>query len=647
MGAACGCNEKPNLIEEIKFFINDLVISKTYITTYESKLYTAIDDGTFIHKNLFRQEFLKPLLAVNNSNFSKIQSLVEDKFLKLSEQNPAYFIMSLTFLSETINSKTFKKNYDSILEDLPNHLTRVIKQKSELRVFKKFVKFYVRLITQTMLDTTENFFTRSQEEINEVSDLKIVYGNLYINEFIKNLFKDEKEQDFNLDKFLYIHYEDLKHFNVTAKIYEIFQMNFKNNLVLEKDIADLTDEFSEGEQKELDVFIAPDLIIENNNQNFLKEKKEEEIVREILIEEKIEEIEEKKIIKEISQKNDENTEEEFDDDIVECQPEVHSIEIDPKTANKIGDLINKHARGYLYRKKFEEKIRPQLEEQDDKIQLYIITKFTSEKIKKAENLKKTKFDNEGWKKFYTENREIEKINQDELIETKFTIFENKEYYAGTLNNKKQKHGFGVSIMRQGDKYQGYWYEDQYNGWGELIDKKGTIWYGQFSQGKLEGKGEKFMLDGNYYIGDFENFEKNITGREETEFYDYEGSFKNDKKHGKGRIFMRLLNDTYQGDFFNDAITGNGEYLWANKNNYIGEFLNGKMHGKGINTWPDGTRYEGEYVNGIKDGFGKYTKPNGKIYEGGFKEGKPHGLGKLISSKGTVDAEFKMGNIVKN
>merc|ERR1712032_288862 len=92
---------------------------------------------------------------------------------------------------------------------------------------------------------------------------------------MKNLFAKEKEDDFKLEKFLFVHYEELKHFNITTKIFEIFQMNLNNNLVLEKDIADLTDEFSDtGEQREFtDVYVAPELLTKNS----LLEKKKVDI----------------------------------------------------------------------------------------------------------------------------------------------------------------------------------------------------------------------------------------------------------------------------------------------------------------------------------------------------------------------------------
>jgi hypothetical protein len=645
MGAACGCTENQhNQIKEINDFLNDLVISKTSINEYTKNLSNTIKNKTFYNKQNFNKDFLNPLFAVNKKEYKEIQILVNNYCLNIFNQNenPTLFIMSLIFLSNSINFKILKTNYDIILSDLiPNEYTKNFKQKNDLRVFKKIFKFYVKLITQYMIYATEGFFTRNQNEKNEINDLKIIYGNLYINEYIKNLFKNENERDFNLEKFLYINYDNLKHSIVAEKIYEIFHNNIKNDLTLEKEIMDLTDEFSEYEE---DIYENEQLRKYELLQKYTDNDNELNKAQEL---------------NDMNNDKNKNENEKIEENIVECAPDADPqnqyqkkpeeedyLEIDNITLNKIGDLINKFAKGFLFRKKFE-RIRPKLEAQDRKIQEYIITKFTSEKVKKAESQKSNKFDIDGWKKYYSQNKEIEKItqNQEYLIEIKFSIFENKEYYSGTFNKLNQKHGFGVCITRQTDKYQGYWFENKYNGWGEFIDKKGTIWYGQFIQGNFTGKGEKYTLDGNCYIGDFENFEKNGTGEEDTEFYNYKGNFKNDKKQGKGKIYMKLLKDVYEGDFLNDCITGKGEYNWANKNLYIGEFLNGKMHGKGINKWPDGTCYEGDYVNGIKEGFGKYTKPNGKIYVGGFKEGKPHGLGKLISSKGEIDVEFNMGNIV--
>ena len=97
------------------------------------------------------------------------------------------------------------------------------------------------------------------------------------------------------------------------------------------------------------------------------------------------------------------------------------------------------------------------------------------------------------------------------------------------------------------------------------------------------------------------------------------------------LVYKSIKDSYEGDFFDNNITGNGEYKWENGDIFIGDFINGKMHGKGLYKWPDGGEYEGEYTNNIKEGIGRFKWSNGKIYEGPFEGGKYFNSFKISNS----------------
>lgn len=122
---------------------------------------------------------------------------------------------------------------------------------------------------------------------------------------------------------------------------------------------------------------------------------------------------------------------------------------------------------------------------------------------------------------------------------------------------------------------------------------------------------------------------------------YEGAFKDDLPHGKGKYVSDEY--TYVGDFAGSTKEGNGE-LWKKDGSfykgqffrnkfegkgklqdaygiYEGDFLEGKKHGKGMNTYANEI-YIGEWKNDLKDGVGKLTDLKGKIIQQGtWKEGK--------------------------
>ncbi len=181
----------------------------------------------------------------------------------------------------------------------------------------------------------------------------------------------------------------------------------------------------------------------------------------------------------------------------------------------------------------------------------------------------------------------------------------------------------------------------------MVSSLFNIILGAFEKGKLSGYGEKYCLNGNNYIGQFKNGLKDGVGIDENNEHFYEGEFREDKKEGKGKLKYKIIQDTYEGEFKDNAITGTGFYIWSNRDTYEGTFLNGKMEGRGKYKWPDGGEYEGDYRNNIKEGVGRFKWSNGKIFEGPFKNGKPHGVGKLIISNVSYEVEFKDGKLTHN
>lgn len=83
---------------------------------------------------------------------------------------------------------------------------------------------------------------------------------------------------------------------------------------------------------------------------------------------------------------------------------------------------------------------------------------------------------------------------------------------------------------------------------------------------------------------------------------YEGSWQNDKRHGRG--FERF----------------------SNGNTYIGEYENGKVCGKGVYTWKNLDVYDGEWLDGMKHGYGVWKNTEGDSYIGQWFQNMAHGYG---------------------
>jgi len=128
---------------------------------------------------------------------------------------------------------------------------------------------------------------------------------------------------------------------------------------------------------------------------------------------------------------------------------------------------------------------------------------------------------------------------------------------------------------------------------------------------------------------------------------YEGDFKNDFPHGKGK--MTYTNGTvYEGDwvYTGEGSNRHGKGKWTeNGNVYEGDFVKGKFHGKGKLTFASGNVYEGDWVGGLIQGKGIFTDgDDGKVYEAIFENGKPSKLIREISSSSTPEiVEFTFDN----
>ena len=146
---------------------------------------------------------------------------------------------------------------------------------------------------------------------------------------------------------------------------------------------------------------------------------------------------------------------------------------------------------------------------------------------------------------------------------------------------------------------------------------------------IRTKEEKIYENGDKYIGELVNNLKHGEGilyyNKDSVFNRYEGFFKNDKREGKGVLYLKN-GDKYKGDFKDDKCEGKGKYYIENGNKCKGDFKNNKLIGKGIYYWKNGDRYEGEFKDNKREGKGKIFYIDGDIYEGHFKDNIYDGKG---------------------
>ena len=130
--------------------------------------------------------------------------------------------------------------------------------------------------------------------------------------------------------------------------------------------------------------------------------------------------------------------------------------------------------------------------------------------------------------------------------------------------------------------------------------------------------------------------------------EYEGEYKNDLKHGIGKMIYKPKTELKEG----------GEVKEDRKESYYGYWEEGRRNGEGVYTYEDGDIYSGNWKNNKRDGkgtyifaatgikyvgnwsegnfvHGKWLFSNGTYFEGNFEANQPKGVGKWIFKNGDV------------
>ena len=151
-----------------------------------------------------------------------------------------------------------------------------------------------------------------------------------------------------------------------------------------------------------------------------------------------------------------------------------------------------------------------------------------------------------------------------------------QQYSGDWKENK-KHGYGIKIYDNKDKYEGYWENDLRNGKGTYWlcigkNKYRKLYTGDWKNNQKEGHGIYFYKDGSCYDGEWKNSKRDGKGLMIYANEDiYQGSWKEDKKHGHG-ILEKANGDKYYGYWNCDLKEGQGYYWYSNTGKvYLGEW----------------------------------------------------------------------------
>jgi hypothetical protein len=139
--------------------------------------------------------------------------------------------------------------------------------------------------------------------------------------------------------------------------------------------------------------------------------------------------------------------------------------------------------------------------------------------------------------------------------------------------------------------------------------------------------------------------ENGIGKLVTSDFSYEGSFKDQKFQGKGKLKLNS-GDLFDG-LFSAGVFKEGEIKMSDGSSQNGKFIDFKLEGDGLQIYADGSKIEGSFVGGniVK---GTITYSDGTVLSGTFTEDKLlQGQGSKKQSDGTTfKGEFVKGYIVQ-
>lgn len=200
---------------------------------------------------------------------------------------------------------------------------------------------------------------------------------------------------------------------------------------------------------------------------------------------------------------------------------------------------------------------------------------------------------------------------------------------GDLNpNNRNQLLKGVAVLPDGRTYSGSFHPS--SGFplpGSQLEEDGDLYKGCFNERwQREGKGESWLADGTYYNGRFvadELVEGLVRIPNGTSEMTFEGTLR-DESFVHGRLAEHDF--TYEGDFRENQPHGKGKLVFATGAEQEGTFFAGKLHGCDCKLKLDsGFVYVGEFVDGkIRRGT-LYTPTY--TYEGEFDDhGRANGEG---------------------
>jgi len=312
-----------------------------------------------------------------------------------------------------------------------------------------------------------------------------------------------------------------------------------------------------------------------------------------------------------------------------------------------------------------------------------------------------------------------------VMQGRGVLYDGKYYYAGYWDNNEPNgfffrynkdkvinfQGFflrdytidpskiGKVFFRNGERYEGYFYQNKMNGFGTYYFPTGNSFTGTFNNGQFDGTGKYFYDNGliseiityqnNKIVSKYQKMREDYRDPNSYNFFNHiKSTYPGVLEHilevpplrdVKGELYWTKYvfnnNDIYIGQmdmerqfhgrcciiYVNSRITyfvgyiknkeffGEGAYYDYQWNKiYEGTFEHNKKSGFGVLWREDGSTYAGQFIDDKPNGKGVLYYQNDSRFEGTFVNGYPNDKGYLISGDNLTKQEivYNNGNIIE-
>lgn len=239
------------------------------------------------------------------------------------------------------------------------------------------------------------------------------------------------------------------------------------------------------------------------------------------------------------------------------------------------------------------------------------------------------------------------LGKDLFVDNCAVLFDEGEYSGQTLAGRAW--GTGIFHWKNGDTYQGEFWDNRPHGEGELTFSNGVRILGQFENGLASGWGKIRYPCINLFTGGMALCGERSRGEgpESQEVEELSGPPENcseAKIEGASEIDPNVEAANFQPQL--------QEKDWLHLyEEYEGQFKEGQKHGWGKLLFKDGTVYEGEFKQGYMEGFGRLFYRLGgsslnrqslqeqEVYYGEFARNTKQGRGMLLTKEAILVGEF--------